>query len=78
MAKKTYIGKVVSQFGRTVCVSIETQFRHPRYSKIIKKKKKYLADNEFPDIKPDDLVEIIEVRPISSRKKWKVVKVINE
>jgi small subunit ribosomal protein S17 len=78
MAKKTYTGELTSQLGRSVCVSVETQFRHPRYSKIIKKKKKYLADNEFSGTKPGDLVEIVEVRPISSRKKWKVVKVINK
>ena len=78
MAKKTFIGKIVSRIGRTVGVLVETQLRHPKYLKTIKKQKKYLADNEFSDVEIGDLVEIVETRPISLRKKWKVVKVIKK
>jgi small subunit ribosomal protein S17 len=70
---KTLIGKVVStKMQKTVVVKVERKFRHPLYEKVITRHKKYKAHNEDFKLKEGDMVKIIETRPISKDKHFKV------
>lgn len=71
---KTLTGTVVStNMQKTITISVERKFQHPRYRKIIRKHKKYKAHNENQDIKVGDIVTIKETRPISKDKHFEVV-----
>lgn len=71
---KTLTGIVVStNMQKTITVSVERKFQHPRYRKIIRNHKKYKAHNENKDIKVGDIVTIQETRPISKDKHFEVV-----
>jgi len=59
---------------KTVTVSVERRFMHPKYKKYIRKTTKYAAHDESNAVKEGDLVQIIECAPISKRKTWTVVK----
>lgn len=75
--KATKVGVVVAKkMAKTVTVLVERQLRHPLYKKIIKKRKKFLAHDEHERCRVGDLVRIIETRPLSARKRWRVVKII--
>jgi len=70
---KALIGKVVStKMQKTVVVKVERKFRHPLYEKVITRHKKYKAHNEEFKLKEGDMVKIIEMRPISKDKHFKV------
>jgi len=72
--KRTIQGRVVSdKMDKTVVVAVESNRRHPVYKKLIRREKKYLAHDEENACRVGDLVEIIEVRPLSARKRWCVV-----
>ena len=64
------------KMDKTVVVTVERQFAHPKYKKIIKKSKKFMAHDENNDCRMGDTVKIIEHRPLSARKRWKVVEVL--
>ena len=75
--KTAKIGVVVAKnTKKTVTVKIERQLRHPLYKKIIKRQKKFLAHDEYEKCKVGDIVRIIETRPISRRKRWRVMEII--
>ena len=75
--KTTKIGVVVgNNMKKTVTVLIERPVRHPLYNKIIKKKKKFLAHDEYEKCKVGDVVKIIETRPLSKRKRWRVQEIV--
>lgn len=77
MAKKTLIGKIVSdKMKNTVVVLIERKIQHPVYKKFITLTKKYKADTNNLELKVGDVVSIEETRPISRGKSFKVVKKI--
>jgi small subunit ribosomal protein S17 len=77
MPKKVLTGVVVSdKMQKTVTVLVERQFPHPLYSKVIKRSKKYLAHDPEEQFKVGDVVEIMEARPISKRKRFKVVRLV--
>ncbi len=79
MPKKILKGSVVSdKMDKTVVVSVERIFQHPLYKKIIKTKKKYKAHDEENRCRIGDVVEIIESRPISKTKRWKVLRIVKE
>jgi len=70
---KILIGKVVStKMQKTVVVKVERKFRHPLYEKVIVRHKNYKVHNEDFELKEGDLVKIVEVRPISKDKHFKV------
>ncbi len=77
MAKKDTIrGRVVSdKMDKTVVVAVETVRRHPLYKKAVRRVKRYMAHDEANACHVGDWVEIIETRPLSSRKRWCVVSV---
>jgi small subunit ribosomal protein S17 len=75
--RKVREGIVVStKMQKTVTVKVERTIRHPEYDKVVKRAKKYYAHNEDLDIKEGQKVRIIETRPISKMKCWKVVEVL--
>lgn len=77
MPKKVLTGVVVSdKMQKTVTVLVERQFPHPLYGKVIKRSKKYLAHDPEEQYKVGDVVEIVEARPISKRKRWRVVRLV--
>jgi len=74
--KTTKIGVVVSKkMTKTVTVLVSRQVRHPVYKKIIRKKKTFLVHDESDKCKVGDVVRIVETRPLSKRKKWRVLEI---
>ena len=77
--RKTRVGKVVSEkMDKTVVVAIETAKRHPLYKKIIKRTKKVKAHDENNECREGDKVLIMETRPLSREKRWRVVEIIEK
>ena len=76
-ARKTRIGMVVSdKMTKTVVVSIERRVQHPVYGKMIRRTKKLKAHDEQNEAKTGDTVRIMETRPLSKDKRWRVVEII--
>lgn len=77
--RKTRTGKVVSdKMDKTVVIAIEDSVRHPLYNKIIKRTVKYKAHDENNECGIGDRVRIMETRPISKDKRWRVVEIIEK
>ena len=77
--RKTRGGKVVSdKMDKTVVVSIQDNVKHPLYKKIIKRSVKFKAHDEKNECGIGDRVMIMETRPISNDKKWRVVQIIEK
>jgi len=75
--KTTKIGVVTgNKMKKTVTVLVERQIRHPLYKKIIRRKKKFLAHDEYEKCKIGDVVKIVEMRPISKRKRWRIQEIV--
>lgn len=75
--RKVRIGKVTSdKMEKTITVSVETVKQHPLYKKTIKTSKKYKAHDENNDAKTGDIVKIMETRPLSKDKRWRLVEVL--
>jgi small subunit ribosomal protein S17 len=75
--KATKIGVVIgTKMKKTVTVLVERQVRHPLYKKIIKRKKKFLAHDEYEKCKLGDVVKIVETRPLSKQKRWRVQDIV--
>ena len=76
-SRKVRTGVVVSdRRDKTVTVSIELQFQHPKYGKIVKKTRKLHAHDENSEAKVGDTVKITETKPVSKTKMWRVVEII--
>jgi small subunit ribosomal protein S17 len=72
--RKIRSGVVISdRSDKTVTVSVERQFAHPLYTKQIKRTKKYQAHDESNECRVGDLVRIMETRPLSKTKRWRVL-----
>lgn len=77
--RKEQIGKVVSdKMDKTIVVSVETYKMHPLYHKRIKYTKKFKAHDENNQAKIGDVVRIMETRPISKDKRWRLVEIVEE
>ena len=77
--RKEVIGRVVSdKMDKTIVVSVETYKRHPLYNKRIKYTKKYKAHDENNQAKQGDLVRIMETRPLSKQKRWRLVEIVEK
>lgn len=77
--RKTRVGKVVSnKMDKTIVVAIEDNVRHPLYKKIIKRTIKFKAHDENNSCGIGDKVEIMETRPISKDKRWRLVNIIEK
>ena len=77
--RKTRSGRVISnRMDKTVVVAIETPKRHPLYKKTIKRVVKYKAHDENNECRQGDIVVIVETRPLSREKRWRVAKIITK
>ena len=75
--RKVMIGKVVSdKMDKTVVVAVETSVRHKVYNKIVKRTYKLKAHDEANECKVGDTVKVMETRPLSKGKRWRVVEIM--
>lgn len=75
--RKTRTGIVVSdKMDKTVVVAVRTKVRHPLYGKMVNKTTKFKAHDENNDCGVGDTVRIMETRPLSKDKRWRVVEII--
>ena len=75
--KNEKVGEVVSaKMTKTIVVEVSRRVPHPLYKRIIGKRKKFYAHDEDSTAKPGDIVRIIECRPLSKLKRWKLVEVV--
>ncbi|RQD77436.1 MAG: 30S ribosomal protein S17 [Candidatus Syntrophonatronum acetioxidans] len=75
--RKTRVGKVVSdKMDKTVVVAVERTTKHPLYGKTIRKTKKFKVHDEENTCRRGDKVRIMEVRPLSKEKNWRVMEVL--
>jgi small subunit ribosomal protein S17 len=76
-ARKQRVGLVTSnKMNKSITVSIERQVKHPIYGKFIKKTSKLMAHDETNDAGEGDTVRIMETRPLSKNKRWRLVEVL--
>ena len=79
MPKKIYTGDVISdKMGKTVVVAVTRLTQHPLYKKTIKKIAKFKAHDEENKCKKGDKVSIIESRPLSKDKRWKILDIVRK
>jgi small subunit ribosomal protein S17 len=77
--RKTRIGLVVSnKMDKTVTVTVERRVKHPIYGKFVKKTTKFHAHDEKNECTIGDLVRIMETRPLSKTKRWRMVEVLEK
>ncbi|ANU26794.1 30S ribosomal protein S17 [Planococcus versutus] len=77
--RKVYTGRVVSdKMDKTVTVMVETQKKHAFYGKRVKYSKKYKAHDELNEVKMGDVVRIMETRPLSATKRFRVLEVVKK
>lgn len=75
--RKTRIGVVEStSMDKSITVKVERKLRHPIYGKFVKKSKKMMAHDEQNECNTGDTVKIMETRPLSKRKRWRLVEII--
>jgi len=75
--RKIRQGRIIStDMAKTAVVAVEISYRHPLYKKILSKTRKFKAHDEDQKCGVGDLVSIMETRPLSSTKKWRIVEII--
>jgi len=78
-ARRTMVGRVVSdKMDKTIVVLVETYKKHPLYGKRVKYSKKFKAHDENNTAKIGDIVEIMETRPLSKDKRFRLVRIVEE
>lgn len=77
--RKTRVGRVVSdKMDKTIVVAVEDIVRHPIYKKTVKRTTKFKAHDENNECKVGDRVLIMETRPLSKEKRWRLVEIIEK
>jgi small subunit ribosomal protein S17 len=77
-ARKERVGMVVSDKpNKTVTVSVESLVRHPRYKKRVRNSKRFMVHDEENTARVGDVVRIMETRPLSARKRWRLTDVVS-
>ncbi|MEM6318009.1 MAG: 30S ribosomal protein S17 [Bacteroidota bacterium] len=75
--RKTRVGVVTSnKMEKSITVSVERKIQHPIYGKSLKRNKKFIAHDEENTCNEGDTVRIMETRPMSKRKKWRLVEIL--
>ena len=78
-SRKVIIGKVISnKMEKTIVVSVERKVMHPKYGKFIKMTSTFKAHDEKNECNVDDVVKVMETRPISKDKRWRLVEIIEK
>jgi small subunit ribosomal protein S17 len=76
-SRKTRVGVVSSNaMEKSISVLVERRLRHPMYGKFVKKSRKFIAHDETNDCNVGDKVKIMETRPLSKTKKWRLVEIL--
>ena len=77
--RKTRTGKVVSdKMDKTIVVAVENHVKHPLYKKIVKKTYKLKAHDENNECRIGDTVKVMETRPLSKDKRWRLVEIVEK
>lgn len=77
--RKTRVGFVVSdKMDKTIVVAVEDNIKHPLYKKVIKRTVKFKAHDENNECVTGDKVQIMETRPLSKEKRWRLVEIIEK
>jgi small subunit ribosomal protein S17 len=77
--RKTRIGVVTSnKMNKTITVAVERKVKHPIYGKFVKKTTKFYAHDEKDECTMGDIVKIMETRPLSKTKRWRLVEVVEK
>ena len=77
--RKVRKGVVVSdKMDKTITVAVERRTQHPKYKRVVKKTKKYTAHDEDNVCNEGDIVRIMETRPLSKTKRWRLVEIIEK
>ncbi len=77
--RKVLVGKVVStKMDKTIVVAVEEHLRHPAYGKTVKRTNRFKAHDEENQCNVGDIVEIMETRPLSRHKRWRLVKILQK
>jgi len=75
--RKIRIGKVISdKMDKTIVVQVERLKKHPLYSKIVRVRKKFVVHDENNECKVNDIVKIVETRPLSKTKRWRLLEIL--
>ncbi len=75
--RKIRVGVVVADSrDKTVTVEVPTSFSHPRYDKVVRRRSKFHVHDENNEAKLGDTVRIMETRPISKQKRWRIVEIV--
>jgi len=78
-SRKTRVGEVISErMNKTIVVRTVTRVPHPRFGKIVKQMRKFYVHDEENKAKTGDMVRIIETRPLSKLKRWRLVEVLQK
>ncbi len=77
--RKSRIGVVSSnKMSKTITVAVERKVKHPMYGKFVKKTTKFHAHDEKDECAPGDVVRIMETRPMSKTKRWRLVEIVEK
>ena len=77
--RKTRVGKVISdKMDKTIVVAIEDHVKHPLYKKIVKRTYKLKAHDEKNECSIGDTVKVMETRPLSKDKRWRLVEIVEK
>lgn len=75
--RKVRVGVVVSDArDKTVTVEVPTSYKHPRYDKIVRRSTRFHAHDEHNEARVGDTVRIVETRPLSKTKRWRVAEIV--
>lgn len=79
MSPKSFVGFVISdKMDKTAVVTVETKRRHPQYKRVTTRKRKFKVHDEGNACHIGDLVRIIETRPLSKEKRWRVSEILSK
>jgi small subunit ribosomal protein S17 len=75
--RKSRVGIVISDArDKTVTVEVPSSFKHPRYDKVVRTRSRFHAHDEANEARKGDTVRIVETRPLSKQKRWRVVEIV--
>ncbi|MGQ9903662.1 MAG: 30S ribosomal protein S17 [Anaerolineae bacterium] len=77
--RRRAVGVVVSdKTAKTIVVEVSRTVRHPIYRKVLRRTQRYMAHDEQDEAKEGDLVQIVESRPLSARKRWRLEQIVHK
>ncbi|HQW11589.1 MAG TPA: 30S ribosomal protein S17 [Saprospiraceae bacterium] len=77
--RKERIGKVTSnKMDKSISVAVERKVKHPLYGKFVKKTSSFMAHDEKNECREGDLVKIMETRPLSKNKRWRLIEILEK